>query len=363
MLSNRLRITAGLAVVVIVPWTLLSNPQSTPLGGPVTLVEADPHYSGTILAGTSAALLFRSRDWAESWTRIRFPAELRSTLHAVIISPNRPNVYFAAVTSESEQYAGVFRSTDEGANWTQLPGLRDEQVWSLACWPPDSRVVAAGTQDGVYLTHDGGESWVQISSIASGPHPVVALAFDPVHPNILYVGTPHLSWKTIDNGATWRVLPHGMEEDSDVFSIAVDWTHPRRLFAGACSGIYRSLDGGNTWASLHRAVGAQFRTYVVARQPRSANIFLAGTSAGLLKSFDAGTTWRKVLSRPTRSIAFDFSNPSRMVVATDEGVLRSLDGGSHFVLANEGLQSAPSSIAAGQSGLRQSGAATRFAQQ
>ena len=328
------------------------------------LVEADPHDSGTILAGTSAAVLFRSRDWAGSWTRLHFPAESRSTLHALIISPNRPNVYLGAVTSESTQYAGVFRSTDEGASWKQLAGLRDKQVWSLACWPPDGRVIAAGTQDGVYLTHDGGESWVQISSVASGPHPVVALAFDPAHPNILYAGTPHLSWKTIDSGASWRALPRGMQEDSDVFSIAVDWTHPRRLFAGACSGIYRSLDGGNSWASLDRAVGARVRTYIVAREPRSANIFLAGTSAGLLKSFDGGTTWRRVLSSSTRSIAFDFFNPHRLVVATDQGVLRSLDGGSHFVLANEGLQSTPSHLAAEPAGLGEpSVAATRAAQQ
>ncbi len=338
---NRLRVTAGLAIAAVTAWAL-SSAQGRTSGGPVTVLETDPHHGGTVLAGTSAALLFRSRDWAESWTRIPFPAEFRSTLHAVLISPSQANVYFIGVSSEDPRYAGVFRSKDEGANWEQLPGLRHEQVWALACWPPDGRVIAAGTQDGVYVTRDAGETWVQISSLKSGPQPVVALAFDPAHPDILYAGTPHLSWKTTDGGTNWHTLLHGMEEDSDIFSIAVDWTHPRRLFAGACSGIYRSLDGGNRWVSLERAVGAQFRTYVVARRPRSANVFLAGTNAGLFQSVDGGTAWRRLSSLSTRAIAFDSFDPRRLLVATDQGILRSLDDGRRFVRANgDPLEAAP----------------------
>lgn len=300
----------------------------------MTVVTADPQHKGTFIAGTSAAVIFRSRDWADSWIRLPFPAELRSTLHAVAIDPVRPNVYLIAVTSENPQYAGVYRSVDAGARWEQLPALRQKQVWSLAYWPSDGNVIAAGTQDGVYLTRDGGENWVQISSSdAAGPRPVVALTFDPAHATTLYAGTPHLSWKTTDGGATWRTLRRGMEEDSDIFSIAVDKTRPRRLFAGACSGLYRSFDGGNSWTSLEPAVGAQFRTYVVAGQPRSANVFMAGTNAGILQSLDGGATWRKISSEATRSIAFDVSDPRRVIAATERGILRSDDGGNHFTLA------------------------------
>jgi photosystem II stability/assembly factor-like uncharacterized protein len=143
-------------------------------------------------------------------------------------------------------------------------------------------VIAAGAQDGVFLTRDGGENWTRLSSPrAAWPRPVVSLAFDPADSNTLYAGTPHLAWKTTDCGATWHRLRRGMEEDSDVFSIEVDSHQSKRLFAGACSGIYRSLNGGGTWANLDRAVGAPFRTYVVARAPRSANVVLP-EPAGLL---------------------------------------------------------------------------------
>jgi photosystem II stability/assembly factor-like uncharacterized protein len=298
----------------------------------------DPHYKDTVLVGTATAQLFRSRDGANSWTPLPFPAELRSTLHAVLIDPARPDVYLVAVTSETPLYAGVFRSVDQGATWEQMAGLRQKQVWSLAISATDTHVMAAGAQDGVFLTRDGGDNWTRISTPGSGaPRPVVALAFDPSNSNILYAGTPNLAWKTTDGGTKWRPIHRGMQEDSDVFSIEVDGNRPTRLFAGACSGIYRSLDGGNAWFNLERAVGSRLRTYVVANDPSRPNVVFAGTSGGLLQSPDGGATWRKLSTETARSIAFDPGDSRRIFVATQQGILRSEDGGRHFRYANEGL--------------------------
>jgi photosystem II stability/assembly factor-like uncharacterized protein len=332
-------------------WTPPLNGQADiTLAAPVTVVRADPHHRGTLLAGTATALLYRSRDGADSWIRLPFPAELRSTLHAVMIDPVRTNVYLVAVTSEMLRYAGLYRSTDEGATWEQLRDLRQKQVWSLAAWTADSHVIAAGTEDGVFITLDGGDNWTHISPRGHpGPQPVVALTFDPAHRNILYAGTPHLAWKTTDGGGTWHALQRGMPEDSDIFSIVVDGKRSTRLFAGACSGIYRSLDGGGTWASLEQAVGGQFRTYVIAHAPHSANALFVGTNGGLLHSPDGGATWRHVGRLTARSVAFDPADPRHVFVATDEGILRSEDGGSHFTEANQGLYDRSSAFALGRS--------------
>lgn len=304
------------------------------LAGPVTVVQADPHHAGTLLAGTSTARLFRSRDGAGTWSPLPFPGALRSTLHALLIDPSKPDTYLAAVSSEVPQFAGVFRTRDEGATWQQLRGLERKQVWALAFWTADPRVIAAGTPDGVFLTRDGGENWTSLSPRGSSwPQPVVSLAFDPKDSHTLYAGTPHLAWKTADGGASWRRLSRGMREDSDIFSI--DVSQRRRLFAAACSGIYSSLDGGGTWSSLERAVGGPFRTYVVIRSPRRPGVVFAGTSAGLIQSTDGGATWRRLSDEAARSIAFDPADPLRIFVATDRGILRSEDGGLHFLARDE----------------------------
>src|SRR5262249_38254421 len=205
----------------------------------LTVIQIDSHHPGTLLAGTATARLFRSRDGAKTWTPLPFPVALRSTLHAILIDPTRPNVYLAAVSSETLQNSGVFRTVDEGATWRQLHGLQRKQVWALAFWAGDSQVIAAGTPEGVFLTLDGGDSWTRLASPDSAwPRPVVSLAFDPKDRHTLYAGTPHLAWKTSNAGVTWRRLSRGMQADSDIFSLDVDPSQRSRLFAAACTGLY-----------------------------------------------------------------------------------------------------------------------------
>ena len=201
-------------------------------------------------------------------SRFRFLAALRSNLHAILIDPKRPNVYWVAVSSETPEYAGVFRTLDEGATWQRLPGMEQKQVWALTFWSADARVVAAGAQDGVFLTRDGGEIWTRLSSPGSvWPQPVVSLAFDPRDNKTLYAGTPHLAWKTGDGGATWNRLTRGMKDDSDIFTIDVDPRQRKRLFAGACSGIYTQF---GWWRYLGQS-GARRRRLVpdLCDRPRS----------------------------------------------------------------------------------------------
>jgi len=320
----RLRSTALALILVTTP---LGGQNSADLHTPVCLIRADPHHKGTLIAGTATARLFRSRDGGRTWSPLSFPTQLRSTLHALFVDPTLPDVYWAAVSSETPALAGVYRSVDEGATWTPVPALAQKQVWALTPWQVDGHVIAAGTEKGIYLTRDGGRDWTRISLLgAQWPYPVVSLAFDPANSNILYAGTPHLAWKTEDGGAVWRPIHRGMPEDSDIFSLDVDARKPTRLFVGTCGGVYRSLDGGSTWSSLERALGGQIRTYVVTRAPQRPDAVYAGTSAGLMVSRDSGANWRRLSGLTARSLAFDPEDSRRIFVATDSGVLRIEDG-------------------------------------
>jgi photosystem II stability/assembly factor-like uncharacterized protein len=333
---------AGFVALAFLPWMIPQYGQADVINASaVTVIEADPQIPGLLLAGTATAFVFRSRDGAASWESLPFPAASHAMLHSILIEAGNPGAYLIAVSSEIRGYAGVYRSLDQGATWVQAPALRGKQVWSLASWAVDPRVIAAGAEDGVYLTRDGGETWSSVSPPGPArPHPVMSLAFDPANSHVLYAGTPHLAWKTIDGGATWRLIHAGIPEDSDIFWIEVDSKQPRRLFLGACSGIYRSSNSGGSWASLIKSEDTTFRTYVVVRAPGTANIVYAGTSAGLLESPDGGSTWRTRLPETVRSVAFDPSDPKRMFLATGLGILRSEDAGAHFQLANRGLGAA-----------------------
>jgi len=310
-----------------------------PFGGSAAVVQVDSHHRGTVLAATSNAQLFQSDDDGDSWRALPFPAQLRATLHAFVLDPQNPGVYLVGLSSDSPEFSGMFRTADRGVTWKQIPGADLRAVWSIAIWPRDSRVWAAGTQDGVFLTRDAGESWTRVTPLNNrGPKPVVSLAFDPTDSKILYAGTPHLPWKTLDGGASWNSIHTGMLDDSDVFSIHVDASRPLRVFASACSGIYRSSNAGRTWTKLIRAQGTSYRTYQITQDPAQPNIVFAGTTSGLEKSMDGGTTWRRLSTQSTRSIAFDPNRPGRIFVATDEeGLFRSDDLGESMHAINRGF--------------------------
>ncbi len=333
MRSNEIRITAFQrgAFALVLGTAVLCGQSYSELRGDLTVLQVDPHHHGTLIGGTATAQLYRSRDGGESWESIAFPAARRSALHAIVVDPAKPDVYLVAVSSETLQYAGVFRTTDAGATWRPISGLEQKQVWALVRWNVDRDVIAAGTQEGVFLTRDGGDSWTLLSSAHSDwPKPVMSIAFDPTSLETMYAGTPHLAWKTNDGGNTWVRINRGMRDDSDIFAIDVDGARRTNLFAAACSGLYRSQDGGVTWYSMERAVGASHRTYVVARVPSHSSMVFAATNDGLIKSSDGGATWHRLSTDSARSIAFDPTDPNMIFVATTQGILRSEDGGIHF---------------------------------
>jgi photosystem II stability/assembly factor-like uncharacterized protein len=308
-----------------------------PFGGSAAFVQTEPR-GGAILAATANAQLFRSEDGGDSWEHLPFPAELRATLHAFVVDPWNPGVYWAGLSSDVSLYSGIFRSSDRGVTWKRVGDPRLKSVWAIALFPQDSRLIAAGNEDGVFLSQDAGERWETLTPPGiDDMRPVVSLSYDPADPNVLYLGTPHLAWKTSDGGATWSSIHKGMLDDSDVFSILVDDRQRRRIFAATCGGIYRSIDGGAKWARLSPSEGVSYRSYFIAQHPRLPNVLFAGTAAGLMRSNDSGATWQKLSSESTRSLAFDSAESGRIFVATDEGLFRSEDLGATFEPINQGF--------------------------
>jgi photosystem II stability/assembly factor-like uncharacterized protein len=315
-------------------WTAIG-----PFGGSAAFVQADRNHPGTVIAATGNAQVFRSKDDGDSWKAIPFPAKLRATMHAFVLDPQHGGVYLAGLSSENPEFSGILRSIDNGLTWNRLPDPRLKDVWSIAVWSKDSRVIAAGTGGGILLTSDGGESWQRVSPLDNHDlKPVVSLAIDPWDSRILYAGTPHLAWKTLDGGATWVSIHEGMLDDSDVFSLLVEARRRQRLFASTCGGIYRSLDRGAKWTRVAEAAGASYRTYQITQHPMKPNVLFAGTTLGLVRSIDGGSTWRRLSTHPTRWIAFDPEREDRIFVATDEtGLFRSDDLGDSLQAINQGF--------------------------
>ena len=163
---------------------------------------------------------------------------------------------------------GLVRRPDDaptGDGFAPVRGIAEERVTSLAvgsdgtCW--------AGTEpSAVYRSTDGGRTWTELPGLADLPsaeewyfpprphtHHVRWLEPAPADPDRLYVGVEAgafvLATGVSDSDPTrveWRERPPGSRRDNHTLATHPD--APDRVYSAAGDGYAESLDGGETWA-------------------------------------------------------------------------------------------------------------------
>jgi photosystem II stability/assembly factor-like uncharacterized protein len=142
---------------------------------------------------------------------------------------------------------GIFRSQDDGANWTWLS---DHVCLSLAV--KASEYVFAGTSHGIYRSDDNGDSWGQekgLSGVGNGD--VYAVGVSPN--GDVYAGTQDGVRKSVDDGDTWIFCMRNSSGliQHDIPIYALSFSSSGRVFAASgcygswCSEFSRVWYGGN----------------------------------------------------------------------------------------------------------------------
>jgi len=84
-------------------------------------------------------------------------------VNALAFDPQDPDIVYAACGNSAGQFAGVFKTTNEGTTWEKKDfGLPANAAIVDIKVDPDSRstLYAATYQQGVYVSYDGGEYWI-----------------------------------------------------------------------------------------------------------------------------------------------------------------------------------------------------------
>jgi len=218
--------------------------------------------------------VFRTTDGGKTWKKVLFKSDRTGAID-LVMSPQDPNVLFAALW-EFERKAwgaktggaegGLWKSTDGGDTWQEITrsegmpkGMWGRVGITMSAADP-KRVYALidnETQQGLYRSDDLGKTWRFISgdaNITARPFYFYHLHADPSNADHLWVPGNKL-WRSVDAGKTW-ILEPGIKDDFQ--DIWIDPKDSNRMIVTCDGGTQVTLTGGKTWSSFANQSGVQF---------------------------------------------------------------------------------------------------------
>ena len=130
----------------------------------VTALAASLHEDGVLWAGSDDGLLHITRDAGANWRDIT-PPQLPewSYVHCIEASPHQAGAaYMACLRYKLDDYSPyLYKTADYGQSWQRIDaGIpRDDFTRVIRCDPAREGFLYAGTETGVYLSVNDGESW------------------------------------------------------------------------------------------------------------------------------------------------------------------------------------------------------------
>jgi photosystem II stability/assembly factor-like uncharacterized protein len=168
----------------------------------------DIAWPGPALWLATSQGLFRTEDGGNVWSS-HAPGLPETPLLSLALSRFFGQDPVAFVGTDGE---GLFRSRDGGESFQYLH-LSVRNVYSLYWWKAS---LFAGTEDGLYVSLDAGESWDPVSSELKGlrVHTIWIPAPDSGGRSDILLGTDRGVFKSSDGGLSWRLMARGMSPGS-----------------------------------------------------------------------------------------------------------------------------------------------------
>ena len=240
-----------------------------------------------------------------------------------------------------------------GEGFAPVDGIEESRVTSLAvgsggtCW--------AGTEpSSVYRSTDDGRTWTELPGLAELPsadewsfpprphtHHVRWLEPAPADPNRLYVGVEAGAFVLAtgvadpDPGTVeWHERPPGSRRDNHTLATHPD--APDRVYSAAGDGYAESTDGGETWTEAMGGLDHRY-CWSVAVDPADPDVRVMSSASGAYRAHRSGSAesycYRRTSDGPWERVS------GRL--PTGEGVLRAVldsgDAGEFYALNSEGL--------------------------
>ncbi len=246
-------------------------------------------------------------------------------------SPVDPDTVYAGAED-----AAMFKTTDGGKTWQELPGLRAAKGH---LWQPGAggmglhtilidprrpeRIYIAISAAGAFRTEDGGRTWRPINRglqskyelpdpDAEVGHCVHNLAMHPSKPDVVFMQKHWDVMRTDNSGDLWREVSGNLPSDFG-FPIAVHAHEPETIYVVPIKSdsehfppdgqlrVFRSRAGGNEWEPLVKGLPQKDCYVNVLRDAMCVDsldpcgIYFGTTGGQVYASANSGDTWNPIV--------------------------------------------------------------------
>jgi photosystem II stability/assembly factor-like uncharacterized protein len=240
----------------------------------------------TVYAGVEDAALFRSSDGGQTWQELPGLREVKGSLwqpgaggmclHTIVLDPSNPERFFIAISA-----AGVFRTDDAGKTWRPMNrGLKSQ--YELP--DPDAEV----------------------------GHCVHRIAMHRSRPNVLFMQKHWDVMRSDDAGESWHEVSGNLPTDFG-FPIDVHAHEPDTIYVVPIKSdsehyppdgklrVYRSRTGGNEWEALTKGLPQRdcyvnvLRDAMAVDSLDSCGVYFGTTGGQVYASANAGDSWAPIV--------------------------------------------------------------------
>ncbi|MFN7948263.1 MAG: hypothetical protein U0Z53_23130 [Blastocatellia bacterium] len=338
------------------------------VSGRVAAIAIDPSNSSHLLCGSAGGGVWESRDRGATWTpRTDYMPTL--TVGALAFNPASPGIVYCG-TGEGNFYshlgAGVLRSNDGGTTWAVLASspFVGQGFFDLLVDRANSNHLLAATTGGIYVSNDGGASWIQ--SRTSRCWDLSMHSAGGANAEILAACTDGL-YRSTNGGTSWVKVPlPGAPETFERLAVDISRSNPAVAYAFGAGDpripipgdathkmptpyLWRRTTAGGAFTAVPlpaKVITTQSRYdwFLAVSPDTDAQIYLGAIEA--YRGTLTGTTWNWVMISnkdgddihpDQHAIAIDPANANIIYVGNDGGLFTSPDRGTSWKSLNNGL--------------------------
>lgn len=298
------------------------------------LCELDSNYCPTsclfasgdiILAGTFDHRLYLSTNCGNNWSKCNYS-------HSFVRNVISNGPYLFANTD-----TGIFRSSNNGLNWTYINHNLQSPLNSLINYGTTLYAVKPGL---LCISTNNGTNW------STKNLPINYFGNLSFSNQYLFATGGYKIFRTSNEGTNWETVSNGINciSPSSILSLG------NYLFATSEIGVSISSNSGLTWAESNNGLPPPPYSYIYDKFLTSSGsyVFVSMYYSGVYRTSNYGANWIPVNNGLANSpIEYLTSFNSKIYATSDSGIFRSTNNGENWYLLSDTLKSIKSMVSLG----------------